>query len=375
MFITPEDGARIVDELKAAIGRDVNIMDRTGTIVASTDPSRVGKLHAGARQLIQARLPVLEISKSDEMAGVQEGINLPIQVNGVLEGVIGITGPADSVRIFGTIAKKMTEILLNSLRQQEQQALLSRAKNLLLEEWLFARELDWPTLSARAALLGIDAEQPRRAALLTYAGYGPSCPSKEFPSGPFLQRIEARFRGDSQTLWTVVNQRLLLLFSGRAMEQARQILEEICRKEDSLGTKLVGGLSSPSRGMADLRRCYQEAKIAARAAAWEGSIREYSSASLDFVLQNLDPQVKRDILQAVFPPGPEADDPELLECLRLYFQFDGRVDQAADFACVHPNTFRYRMEKLHRITGYDLRRPRDSAMLYLALLFWEEADR
>ena len=116
MFITPEDGARIVDELKAAIGRDVNIMDRTGTIVASTDPSRVGKLHAGARQLIQARLPVLEISKSDEMAGVQEGINLPIQVNGVLEGVIGITGPADSVRIFGTIAKKMTEILLNSLR-------------------------------------------------------------------------------------------------------------------------------------------------------------------------------------------------------------------------------------------------------------------
>lgn len=55
MFITPEDGARIVDELKAAIGRDVNIMDRTGTIVASTDPCRVGKLHAGAKQLIQAK--------------------------------------------------------------------------------------------------------------------------------------------------------------------------------------------------------------------------------------------------------------------------------------------------------------------------------
>ena len=36
MFLTKENGMRIVEEIKETIGRDVNIMDRTGTILAST---------------------------------------------------------------------------------------------------------------------------------------------------------------------------------------------------------------------------------------------------------------------------------------------------------------------------------------------------
>ena len=45
MFLTKENGMRIVEEIKETIGRDVNIMDRTGTILASTDPKRIGQLH------------------------------------------------------------------------------------------------------------------------------------------------------------------------------------------------------------------------------------------------------------------------------------------------------------------------------------------
>ena len=77
--------------------------------------------------------------------------------------------------------------------------------------------------------------------------------------------------------------------------------------------------------------------------------------------------VRRDLLRAVFPPMDGREAAELYECLRLYFQCDGSVEQAAALACVHPNTFRYRMEKLRRTTGLDVRRPRDTALLYLAL--------
>ena len=68
----------------------------------------------------------------------------------------------------------------------------------------------------------------------------------------------------------------------------------------------------------------------------------------------------------------DADAEELLQCLRLYFRCDGHVEQAAAQACIHKNTFRYRMDKLHRVTGYDLRSPRDAALLYLALQILED---
>ena len=53
MFLTKENGMRIVEEIKETIGRDVNIMDRTGTILASTDPKRIGQLHTIAKEILE----------------------------------------------------------------------------------------------------------------------------------------------------------------------------------------------------------------------------------------------------------------------------------------------------------------------------------
>lgn len=372
MFLTPADGSRIARELKATIGRDVNIMDRTGVIIASTDPRRIGRLHAAARQVIEQRLPVLEVTQADESAGIQEGVNLPIDVDGSCEGVIGITGPAASVRDFGTIAKKMAEILLASMVRQEQRTMLQQAQDLFIETWLFAREPDWQAMALRGSLLEIDTELPRRVAVLEYAADGAQ-DAPELRSSQLLQMIAPHLGDDRQTLRTVVNRRILLLFGGSGLARAPAILSALRRDAAGRwGLRLSGGLSTVSHGAEDLRRCYSEARLAARAASRDGSIREYGSSPLDLVLQSLEPAVKRDLLHAVFPPLPDADAEELLQCLRLYFRCDGHVEQAAAQACIHKNTFRYRMDKLHRVTGYDLRSPRDAALLYLALQILED---
>lgn len=373
MFISPQDGARIARELKATIERDVNIMDRNGTIIASTDPRRIGQVHAVARRLIQEGLSVLEVADADLESGMQAGVNLPIHVDGVCEGVIGITGPATEVRVFGTIAKKMAEILLASMVQQQQRDLLERARNVFIEEWLFAQEPDWATLPMRAQLLGIDVEQPRCVAILQdpagRAGWSGGA-AQELRSGQFLRIIEPYLQEDAQNLCAVVNQRILLLFGSKSLPRATRILEDIQREGQRwFGAQLSGGLSTASRGAEDLRRCYTEAKIAASVSAREGRILEYSNSSLKFVLQNIDAKVKRDVLQTVFPPMEPAERTELVQCLQLYFQYDGGIEAAAAAACVHPNTFRYRMQKVCQLTSYDLRKPRDAVMLYLALQF------
>lgn len=158
----------LLEEIKETIGRDVNIMDRTGTILASTDPKRIGQLHTIAKEILEQQLPVLEVAAGEEGPGAQQGVNLPIYVDGNCEGVIGITGPPDAVRDFGTIVKKMTEIMLTTMRQQEQSLLVEQARSLFLEEWLFAQGLDWAAFAERGALLDIDIREPKRIAILEY---------------------------------------------------------------------------------------------------------------------------------------------------------------------------------------------------------------
>lgn len=162
----------LLEEIKETIGRDVNIMDRTGTILASTDPKRIGQLHTIAKEILEQQLPVLEVAAGEEGPGAQQGVNLPIYVGGNCEGVIGITGPPDAVRDFGAIVKKMTEIMLTTMRQQEQSLLVEQARSLFLEEWLFAQGLDWAAFAERGALLDIDIREPKRIAILEYEPCG-----------------------------------------------------------------------------------------------------------------------------------------------------------------------------------------------------------
>lgn len=370
MFLTKENGMRIVEEIKETIGRDVNIMDRTGTILASTDPKRIGQLHTIAKEILERQLPVLEVAAGEEGPGAQQGVNLPIYVDGNCEGVIGITGPPDAVRDFGAIVKKMTEILLTTMRQQEQSLLVEQARSLFLEEWLFARDLDWSAFAERGALLDIDIREPKRIAILEYEPWGSAQPP-ELHSGRLLQMAQRYLQEEQQeeqALCAVVNRRLLLVFGPR--QKALDVLKRFQQAAESFyEVSLSGGLSSLSRGPEDIRRCYNEAKIAARAAAKGHTLLEYSGISLDFVLQNLEPKVKRDLCQAMFEAIPQDERPELLECLMLYFRCEGNIEQAAQCIHVHKNTFRYRMGKLAQYTGYDLRRPRDAAILYIAMQF------
>lgn len=369
MFITAEDGQRIVCEIKQTIGRDVNIMDQTGTIIASTDAKRIGQLHTIAQRIIRENLPMLEVHQPGPN-GIQEGINLPIHVNGTCEGVIGITGPVEAVRDFGTITKKMTEILLATIRQQEQQNILERARNQFVEEWIFSDSIDWSAFAIRGKLLQIDIDQPWQVGLLEYAETGSGTPASEMHSSRYLQMLRQHLRQDPDALWSIVNRRILFLFSGKQPDQAIRIFRKIHYDSTVLwNIPLGGGLSSVCRSAEDLRRCYQEAKIAVHSAVQDRSVRTYSSASLEFIVHNIDPKIKQDVCNTIFPPMRDAEYQELLACLRLYFQCDGNIEKAAELSCIHKNTFRYRMNKITQLTGYDLRSPRDSVLLYLFLQF------
>lgn len=374
MILSTDNARRIAEENSKAIGRDVNVMDENGVILASTDPQRVGTVHEGARRLLSEGLDMLRVDRGEQLPGAQEGVNLPVTLRGEVVGVIGISGPPDEVEVFGGIIRRMTEIQLEQLARQEQEEQLQQARDLFWEYLLFSEAVDPAEAGMRGALLGVDPALTRTAVELCLLQPDGAAPASELESTQLLSFLRRQLSGDAQAFCTVVHRRVLLFLPGgenEAMETVRA-LEEKLRYRFPL--RLYGGISAPSHGAQGLRRCGQQAKTACKTALLSPKPRivRYRDVSLDTILESVPEELRRQTTEKVFGACTREEREELLETLRVWFRCGGSTERAAQRLCVHKNTVLYRMEKLHKKTGYSLRDPQQSALLYCCMRFAEE---
>ncbi len=370
MRMIKQQAQSIVDEMKASIHRDINIMDDSGTIVASTNPARCGKVHQGALRIIREDLPSLTIWKDEPEKGVQCGINLPIRIGGKIEGVIGITGDPKEVSVFGEVIQRMTVIMLEGMYQRDQQTLLEQARGLFVENWLFSEKPDWAELDLRGRLLGFDINAPYIVALLEPVGIDPVKHPEEMRSSLLLQMIREHFQEADGHFCAVVHSKVMVLLCSTDRSQALDRLQRICRDVQSYqGLQVSAGLSNVSTGAEDLRRRYLEARTAERVAAQypEGKVLFYDQASLEFILQSIPLSMKQDIHDLVFAACTAPEVQEFSQTIRLYFEKGGDIQQCAKVLFIHRNTFQYRIDRLRKKTGYDLRLPKDGLLLYLSI--------
>ena len=146
MRITKKSAQQIVEEIGKLVRQNINLMDETGHIIASNDPARIGKFHEGAYRIISQHLPEFYITPEleNELPDVRRGINLPIVVDGQLQGVIGITGDYDAVIEYGQIVKKMAEILIRERSELDNRQLDLRVRSRFLEDWILGTGLNNP---------------------------------------------------------------------------------------------------------------------------------------------------------------------------------------------------------------------------------------
>ncbi|WP_164840402.1 sugar diacid recognition domain-containing protein [Collimonas arenae] len=104
---------QIVAEATRVLLFDINVMDETGSILASTDLSRVGSLHRGA-QIALSNGSDLEVDKAmaKRIPKVKPGVNMPIFVDGEVWGAIGITGAPEEVRQYGKLLQVLAQMIL-----------------------------------------------------------------------------------------------------------------------------------------------------------------------------------------------------------------------------------------------------------------------
>lgn len=368
MHIDRADAQSIVDEMKAVIHQDINIMDESGRIIASTDPARVGEAHAGAIRILREGLPSLTVQQEDRKAGVRPGINLPVLWKGVVVGVIGITGEPEKVAMFGDVIRRMTEILLESSAQKDRAELEEQSRSIFLENWLFSQNAEAPELWERGELLGFRMHMPYTVALLHT---DEAVSEGALQSGRILRFVHRRAETISGSYAAALRSRIVLLLCLQGGEEAQRFLEELAQAVQSFfSVRVWVGASSFLGAPRALRRCYDEATLALELAQRRsgGHVCFYRRANLELALESIPRQIRDELREAVFSRCSAQEREEFVQLIRLYFQEGGDLRACAEKRYQHRNTIQYHINALRRKTQYDLRMPRDSLTLYIAAM-------
>ena len=339
MELSVQSAQRIVDEISGIVGQHINMMDERGNIIASTDGTRVGHFHAGAKRIVEEGLPELYVRPEDATPTVRAGLNLPITHGGRTVGVIGITGAYEQVIGYGQVVKKMTEILIREGNEQDEKRLDQRVRSRFLEDWVLGGGLLQPqVLAERGLALGVDITVPRRVMVVSVrdlARYTDTAAGQKR-----IDQLETAVSG---------------LVEGEAggiilRNAARQILLLRARPD------------------AQANKAWRSARMAP-----EG-VLPYDSVTLELFTGDVPRQTKEEYLRKVFRGCTYEELRRWIGLLEAYFAAEGSIQAAADALYIHKNTLQYRLKRLEELTGCDVRRPSQAPVFYMAVLFFKEVE-
>ena len=110
-YISKSLACQIVNTVSDLCGQNVNFIDCSGIIFASTNEERIGNFHEIGRQAAVSG-KVIEVTETDRFTGTQQGVNLPVYHNHKVIAVIGITGNPDEIRKYAHLAERITRLLI-----------------------------------------------------------------------------------------------------------------------------------------------------------------------------------------------------------------------------------------------------------------------
>ena len=139
-----------------------------------------------------------------------------------------------------------------------------------------------------------------------------------------------------------------------------------------LKIKVVIGIGTVVNHVRDLARAYQEAQMAievGKVFETERSVINYENLGIGRLIYQLPTTLCEMFLQEVFKKNPiDSLDQETLFTINKFFENNLNVSETARKLFVHRNTLVYRLEKIKKLTGLDLREFDDAITFKVALM-------
>jgi len=161
--------------------------------------------------------------------------------------------------------------------------------------------------------------------------------------------------------------------SGGDVKYLNKLAETIQKKiSDEFEIKTVIGIGTPARHLRELADKYKEALISieiGKVFEAEKAIINYESLGIGRLIYQLPTTLCEIFLSEVFKRNPiEALDQETLFTIDKFFENSLNVSETSRKLFVHRNTLVYRLEKIRKITGLDLREFDHAIIFKVALM-------
>lgn len=312
----------IVNKMMKDIPFNINIMDKTGVIIGSGNKDRIGTLHHGAVSAIKQQ-KIIEIKKDKEF--VKKGINLPIELNEDIIGVVGISGEVKETRPFANLVKSAVILLIEQSVSLKKENLEKNLKqeffNLITDpETTYTKEL-----SDQALDYGIRINKPSQIVYVVFPYELDREIIINFPS----------FRTSNHSYCIVVQEaNKIELLQQQIENQFPDAFISISKMND----KISEGFFQAKSAMRVLKGVFLNEKVISY------SKYEFIADLSELQRKDLKTEMQGHILDK---------NDELVKTLQVYLSCNLNANETATQLIIHRNTLNYRLNRIFKITGKD----------------------
>ena len=341
----------IIHQMGDAANRTIGVIDDTGVIIACSELVKIGEARHGIHD---------ELAYTSDAATVEGYTYRPIGTAAKWEYIVFVEGEDDT-------AERLADILSISLSTiknlyDEKYDKNSFIKNIILDNILPS------DIYIKGKELRFNTEEVRVVFLIK-----------------FLSRTEVLPFNMVQQIFPDKNKDYVISISEQDIVVVKEIkggtdireIEKLARSiADTLGTefyaKVAIGIGTAVDNIKDLARSYKEAQTAIEVGKvfdTEKTVISYENLGIGRLIYQLPTTLCEMFLQEVFKYGSlESLDHETLMTIQCFFENNLNVSETSRKLFVHRNTLVYRLEKIRKLTGLDLREFDNAITLKVALM-------
>ena len=343
----------VIQQLKDIPDRFFGVMDGDGGVICCTDPSYIGERWTDA---------ALKVSGAGEgiVTFNQKTFKPIIGSANFIEYSVFCSGDDEAARSYCTMAY----IALNDAKTfyEEKHDRGTFVKNIIMDNilpgdtYVRAKELHFATDAPRAVFL---VRQLGRTDVATV----------DVLSGLFPDKLQDFVLSINETDIAVVKQ-LGNNIADDELERIAQNMEDTLKGE--LFIKTVIGIGTVAEHLRELADSYKEAQTAIEVCKVfdsDKSILNYENLGIGRLIYQLPTTLCEIFLSEVFKKSAiDSLDQETLFTINKFFENNLNVSETSRKLFVHRNTLVYRLEKIKKLTGLDLRQFDHAIVFKVALM-------
>ncbi|MBR4990617.1 MAG: helix-turn-helix domain-containing protein [Oscillospiraceae bacterium] len=343
----------VIVQLKEISDRIFGVIDTEGCVVSCTDVSLLGERWADAALKVG--------SSSDTIVTFgQKCFKAIVGNSNYYEYAVFCTGDDEASKSFCQLAY----IALNDAKifYEEKHDRGTFVKNIIMDNILPG------DIYIRAKELHFATDAPRAVFLIRQVGHG-DVATVDVLSGMFSDKIQDFVLSINEMDIAVVKQ-ISPNVTSEELEKIALAMEETLKNE--LRIKTVIGIGTIAEHLRELADSYKEAQTAIEVGKvfdTEKSIMHYENLGIGRLIYQLPTTLCEIFLSEVFKKNSiDSLDQETLFTINKFFENNLNVSETSRKLFVHRNTLVYRLEKIKKLTGLDLRQFDHAIVFKVALM-------